>query len=159
MDTKEAGGGMNWETGIDTYTLLCPKQIPNENLLYSTENSTQRCGDLNGKDIQKRGDILFIQLIHFAVQQKLIQHCKATIIFLIVYCIIMICVLSQSCPTLQLHGLQLARLLCPWNFPGTNTGAGCHFLLVMPDYKTPPGKEFFLFAVPSAVRGIALGTQ
>ena len=23
----------------------------------------------------------------------------------------------------------LARLLCPWNFPGKNTGVGCHFLL------------------------------
>ena len=22
-----------------------------------------------------------------------------------------------------------ARLLCPWNFPGNNTGMGCHFLL------------------------------
>ena len=22
-----------------------------------------------------------------------------------------------------------ARLLCPWNFPSKNTGAGCHFLL------------------------------
>ena len=27
------------------------------------------------------------------------------------------------------HGLQPARLLCPWDFPGKNTGAGCHFLL------------------------------
>ena len=27
------------------------------------------------------------------------------------------------------HGLQLAKLLCPWNFPGKNTGVGCHFLL------------------------------
>ena len=71
-------GAMNWETGIDTYTLLCPKQIPNEDYCIA-ENSTQCCGDLNEKDIQKRGDILFIQLIHFAVQQKLIQHCKATI--------------------------------------------------------------------------------
>ena len=25
------------------------------------------------------------------------------------------------------HGLQPARLLCPCNFPGKNTGAGCHF--------------------------------
>ena len=25
--------------------------------------------------------------------------------------------------------LQTARLLCPWDFPGKNTGAGCHFLL------------------------------
>ena len=27
------------------------------------------------------------------------------------------------------HDLQLARLLCPWNFPDNNTGLGCHFLL------------------------------
>ena len=25
-------------------------------------------------------------------------------------------------------GLQPARLLCPWHFPGKNTGVGCHFL-------------------------------
>ena len=46
MDTKgekqgRGGGGMNWETGIDIYTLLCIKQITNENLLYSIGNSTQ----------------------------------------------------------------------------------------------------------------------
>ena len=27
------------------------------------------------------------------------------------------------------HGLQPSRFLCPWNSPGKNTGAGCHFLL------------------------------
>ena len=27
------------------------------------------------------------------------------------------------------HGLEPARLLCPWNSPGKNTGVGCHFLL------------------------------
>ena len=27
------------------------------------------------------------------------------------------------------HGLQPARFLCPWDFPGKNTGVGCHFLL------------------------------
>ena len=26
-------------------------------------------------------------------------------------------------------GLQPIRLLCPWNFPGKNTGVGCHALL------------------------------
>ena len=31
--------------------------------------------------------------------------------------------------SLQPHGLYLARLLSPWNFPGKNTGLGCHFLL------------------------------
>ena len=27
------------------------------------------------------------------------------------------------------HGLQPTRLFCPWDFPGRNTGVGCHFLL------------------------------
>ena len=27
------------------------------------------------------------------------------------------------------HALKPARLLSPWNFPGNNTGMGCHFLL------------------------------
>ena len=29
----------------------------------------------------------------------------------------------------QSDGLQPTRLLCPLNFPGKNTGVGCHFLL------------------------------
>ena len=34
---------MNWEIGVDTYTLLilCIKQRTNENLLYSTGNSIE----------------------------------------------------------------------------------------------------------------------
>ena len=35
-------------------------------------------------------------------------------------------VVSES---LQPHGLQPTRLLCPWDFPGKNTGVGCHCLL------------------------------
>ena len=35
-------------------------------------------------------------------------------------------VLSDS---LRLHELQPARLLCPWNSPGNNTGVGRHYLL------------------------------
>ena len=31
--------------------------------------------------------------------------------------------------SLRPHGLDPARLLCPWNSPGKNTGVGCHFLL------------------------------
>ena len=34
---------------------------------------------------------------------------------------------AQSCPTLRPHGLYPAK--SPWDFPGKNTGAGCHFLL------------------------------
>ena len=37
---------------------------------------------------------------------------------------------TKSCPTLlQPHVLYPIRLRCPWNFPGKNTGVGCHFLL------------------------------
>ena len=57
---------MNWEIGSDTYTMLCIKQINNENLLYSTGN-TVLCCDLNGKEIQKRGIYVCMYLIHFAV--------------------------------------------------------------------------------------------
>ena len=35
-------------------------------------------------------------------------------------------VISDSLLT---HGLQPTRFLWPWDFPGKNTGAGCHFFL------------------------------
>ena len=35
----------------------------------------------------------------------------------------------ESCLTLRPYGLLPARLLCPWYFPGKNTGVGCHALL------------------------------
>ena len=38
------------------------------------------CGDLNGKEVQKKRIYVIIQLIHFAVEQNLTQHCKATIL-------------------------------------------------------------------------------
>ena len=36
---KGAEGWMNSEIGVDVYTLLCIKQITNENLLHNTGNS------------------------------------------------------------------------------------------------------------------------
>ena len=44
MDTKGGklrgvgGGGMNWEIGMDMYTLMCIKWMTNENLLYKKIN-------------------------------------------------------------------------------------------------------------------------
>ena len=37
----KVGGGINWETGIDIYTLLHIKWVTNKDLLYSTGNYTQ----------------------------------------------------------------------------------------------------------------------
>ena len=37
--------------------------------------------------------------------------------------------LTKWCLTLlRPHGVQPASLLCPWDFPGKNTGVDCHFL-------------------------------
>ena len=39
------------------------------------------------------------------------------------------------------HGLQPTRLLCPCDFPGKDTGVGCHFLLqgIFPTQGSNPG--------------------
>ena len=50
---------------------------------------------------------------------------------------ISVCVCVSACTlccqvvseSLQPHGLKLARLFCPWDFPSKNTGVGCHILL------------------------------
>ena len=41
--------------------------------------------------------------------------------------------------SLWLHGLYPARLLCPWDSPGKNTGMGCHF--PTPRHLPNPGIE------------------
>ena len=43
--------------------------------------------------------------------------------------------------SLQLHGLEPARLLCSRDFPGMNTAVGCHFLLqgILPTQGSNPG--------------------
>ena len=42
--------------------------------------------------------------------------------------VILIDVVAELCPTLC-DPMEAARLLCPWDFPGKNTGVGCQFLL------------------------------
>ena len=39
------------------------------------------------------------------------------------------CAHTQSCQLFGPYGLYPTRLLCPWDFPGKNTGVGCYFLL------------------------------
>ena len=44
--------------------------------------------------------------------------------------IVCVCsVASVMSDSVRPHGLQSARLLCPWDSPGKNTGVGCHALL------------------------------
>ena len=48
--------------------------------------------------------------------------------------------------SLQPHGLYPSRLLCPWDFPGKNTGMGCHFLLQ--GIFLTQGSNWYLLGVP-----------
>ena len=54
------------------------------------------------------------------------------------------------------HGLQPKRLLCPWDFPGENTGVDCHFLLqeIFPTKRIKPGSPaLWADALPSEPPG------
>ena len=42
--------------------------------------------------------------------------------------VVVVVSVAQSCPILC-NPMDHARILCPWDFPGKNTGVGCHFLL------------------------------
>ena len=62
------------------------------------------------------------------------QHGDSTYLPVYMYnCVIYIIMICVSCSvvsdSLQLHGLEPTRFLCPWDSPGKNTGVGCHALL------------------------------
>ena len=58
--------------------------------------------------------------------QDLVQKVARLVMEMNCYC----CLVAKLCLTLFWpHGLQPASLLCPWDFPGKNSGLGCHFLL------------------------------
>ena len=63
-----------------------------------------------------------------------LSNCTNTFMFIdpLPYWVVCVCVLvAQSCPTLcDPIDYRPARLLCPWNSPGKNTGVSCHFLLL-----------------------------
>ena len=77
------GGGMDWEFGISRCKLVYIAWINNKVLLYSTGNCIQSpVINHNGKEYEKEYTYIYIlkKLGHFAVQWKLTQHCKSTIL-------------------------------------------------------------------------------
>ena len=72
---------MNREIGIDMYTLrvLCIKQITNENLLYSTADSTQCSVETQkGRKSKKEGIYVYVSLIHFTAETNITLQCNYT---------------------------------------------------------------------------------
>ena len=72
-------------------------------------------------------------------------------------CVCVHVVPSVVSDSLRLHGLYPARLLCPWDAPGKNTGVGCHFLLhcMIPNPETI-GKWQFRGWVGTSITGMVL---
>ena len=72
------------------------------------------------------------------------------------------CVLSCSVASnfLRPDGLQPARLLCPWDSPGKNTGVGCHALLqgVFPTQVSCIAGRFLPSEPPGKPRNTGLGS-
>ena len=72
------GRGMEWEFGVSRCKLLHLEWINHKVLLYSTGNYIQYpVINRKGKEYKKRMSIC-VWLSHFAVQQKLTQHCPST---------------------------------------------------------------------------------
>ena len=69
--------------------------------------------------------------------------------------VIYVCVCSVMSDSLQPHRLQPSRLLCPWDFPGRNTGVGYHFLL-QGLFPTPRSNPCLLCLLPWKVDSLPL---
>ena len=91
---REGEGGMNWESGIETYTLPYVKLIASGNLLYYAGSSKLvLCDSLEGLDrvgggrevqeggrFKREGTYVYSWLIHVDIWQKPTQYYKAIIL-------------------------------------------------------------------------------
>ena len=92
--------------------------------------------------------------IKVTLMQTAVQFCSVILTWRVCVCVC-VCVCSRVnsvlSDSLLPYGLQCAKLLSSWNFPGKNIGAGCHFLLqrIFPNQGSNPGLlcwqvDFFL---------------
>ena len=70
-------GGMDWEFEINRYKLLYREQTSNKILLCSAGNCIQYPVTNDNRKEYERG---CVSLNHFAILQKLTQHCKSIIL-------------------------------------------------------------------------------
>ena len=73
---------MDWDIGTDTWICLipCPAEMADEILLYRAGRCSQGSVLTSmGRKSRREGICVYVQLIHFAAQWRLTQHCKGTI--------------------------------------------------------------------------------
>ena len=63
------------------------------------------------------------EMLDFHLVHRILNYLKIS------FMLVCMCVCPVGSDSMQLRGLWPSGLLCSWNFPGKNTGAGCHFLL------------------------------
>ena len=71
-NVRGKGGGMDWEFGNSRCKLLYIDWINNKVLLYSTGNY------IHYLVLNHNGKRMYMYVYHFAIQQKLTQHCKSS---------------------------------------------------------------------------------
>ena len=81
LPKEKDGRGISQELVISGYKVLYIRQINNKVLLYSTGKYIQYLIiNHSGKEHEKEYIYIYIKNNHFAVQRKLIQHCKSTML-------------------------------------------------------------------------------
>ena len=79
--------------------------------------------------------LLIAHIMKNITLRRMAENCKSFLFHTV-------CVSRSVVPdSLWPHGLQSTRFLCPWDFPGNDTGMGCHFLLqgIFPTQESNPG--------------------
>ena len=83
-------------------------------------------GSLQAPLVSGPGSQWLCILSHFPVESECVLHVSSHF-SRVPLCCAMDCTLPGSSVLLR-YGLHPARLLCPWDSPGKNTGVGCHVL-------------------------------
>ena len=120
MSHERTQDGNRWLIAKPSATAATPICAPR----WGLRMGKNRIPALDSKGAYQRSDVNKPRLLHLPMRRKELNSLtwdawkKVKVL------------VAQACPTLlQPLGLQLARVLCPWNFPGKNFGVSCHFLL------------------------------
>ena len=129
-----AAHGKSTRAGLElSETSRChqPRLTAQKGLLWDAEVLASIHASVFICDYQKRHRVKTCVSIRYQAQQYRQEEniCYRQILWKC-YDVLSHSVVSDS---LQPHGLSPARLLCPWDSPGKNTGVGCHVLLGLGD--------------------------
>ena len=108
---------------LDSFLIYLP--LRNASYFSKSPFSIPACAHRDSPDFPV---VFFSVLLIVTMWTLSCSFCFRAFISILPYSFLLMCSVTQLCPVLC--GLMdCSLLLCPWNFPGKNTGMGCHFLL------------------------------